>query len=62
MARFLAKHSPLVILAVLCAVLAFLVPDFAKAGNLQSVAYRTAVVVSRPRWNWTSPVARMCRP
>jgi len=44
MKRFLARHSPLVILAGLCLVLAALVPDFGRPGNLQSVAYRTSVV------------------
>lgn len=44
MKRFLARNSPLVILAGLCVVLAVISEDFRSAGNLQSVAYRTAVV------------------
>lgn len=43
MRQFLARHSPLVILAGLCVVVAILSPDFRTPGNLQSVAYRTAV-------------------
>ncbi len=44
MKQFLARHSPLVILAGLCIVVAVLSPEFRTTGNLQSVAYRTAVV------------------
>lgn len=44
MKRLLARHSPLVILAGLCVVVAVLSPEFRSAGNLQSVAYRTPVV------------------
>ena len=44
MNRFLAKHSPLVILAALCIVMAILLPSFRSAGNLTSVIYRTSVV------------------
>ncbi|HPK00348.1 MAG TPA: ribose ABC transporter permease, partial [Candidatus Hydrogenedentes bacterium] len=43
MKRFLAKHSPLVILAVLCLLIAALMPNFRKPGNLKKVAYRTPV-------------------
>ena len=42
--RFLARNSPLVILAGLCVVLAVLSEDFRSPGNLQTVAYRTSVV------------------
>lgn len=44
MRRFIAKHSPLFILAGLCVLLAVISPGFRGIGNLQSVAYRTAVV------------------
>ncbi|HIJ74348.1 MAG TPA: ABC transporter permease [Candidatus Hydrogenedentes bacterium] len=44
MTRFLAKHSPLVILAALCIVLAVESPDFRKPGNLKQVAARTSPV------------------
>lgn len=44
MKRFLAKHSPLVILAVLCLVVAAVMPNFRKPGNLKKVAYRTPVI------------------
>ena len=44
MRKFLARHSPLVILAALCLVVAILSKDFRSQGNLTSVAYRTAVV------------------
>ncbi|NIA16130.1 MAG: ribose ABC transporter permease [Nitrospiraceae bacterium] len=44
MKRFLARHSPLLILAALCIVLALLSEDFRRPGNLQRVAYRTAVI------------------
>ena len=44
MKRFLAKHSPLVILAVLCIIVATLMPNFRKPGNLRVVAYRTPVI------------------
>jgi len=44
MNRFLAKHSPLVILAALCIVMAFLLPTFRSTGNMTSVVYRTSVV------------------
>ncbi len=43
MKRFLAKHSPLVILALLCLLIAALMPNFRKPGNLKKVAYRTPV-------------------
>lgn len=43
-AQRLARYSPLVILAGLCIVVAVLSPEFRTAQNLQSVAYRTAVV------------------
>jgi len=44
MKRLLARHSPLVILAGLCVVMAIVSPEFRTRGNLQSVAYRTSVV------------------
>jgi ribose/xylose/arabinose/galactoside ABC-type transport system permease subunit len=44
MRRLLAKHSPLVILTILCAVLAIVSEDFRGVGNLQQVALRTCVV------------------
>ncbi|MFO7975846.1 MAG: ABC transporter permease [Candidatus Hydrogenedentota bacterium] len=44
MKQFLAKHSPLVILAVLCIVVAAVMPNFRKPGNLKKVAYRTPVI------------------
>jgi ribose transport system permease protein len=44
MKKTLARHSPLVILAGLCIVVAILSPQFRTANNLQNVAYRTAVV------------------
>ncbi|NLN94349.1 MAG: ABC transporter permease [Candidatus Hydrogenedens sp.] len=44
MGRFIAKHSPLFILAALCIVLAVVSPMFRSPGNLQGVAQRTAVV------------------
>lgn len=44
MGRFVAKHSPLFILAALCILLAVFSPTFRSAGNLQGVAQRTAVV------------------
>ncbi len=44
MKRFLARHSPLVILAGLCIILAVVSEDFRNPFNLQTVAYRTAVV------------------
>ncbi len=44
MKRLLARHSPLVILAGLCVVLAIVSEDFRKPENLQRVAYRTSVV------------------
>ncbi len=44
MKQLLARHSPLVILAALCIVVAILSPQFRTAHNLQNVAYRTAVV------------------
>ncbi len=44
MKRILARHSPLVILAGLCIILAILSEHFRQPGNLQSVAYRTSVV------------------
>ncbi len=44
MKHFVTRNSPLFILAVLCLVLAVLVPDFRKPSNLQMVTYRTTVV------------------
>jgi ribose/xylose/arabinose/galactoside ABC-type transport system permease subunit len=44
MSKLLARHSPLVILAGLCIVVAVLSPEFRTGQNLQSVAYRTSVV------------------
>ena len=44
MKRFLAKHSPLVILAGLCIVLAIVSSDFRQQDNLQRVLTRTCVV------------------
>lgn len=44
MKRFLARHSPLVLLALLCIVVAVISPEFRAPRNLQSVALRTAVV------------------
>jgi ribose/xylose/arabinose/galactoside ABC-type transport system permease subunit len=44
MNRFLAKHSPLVILAGLCVIMAFALPTFRSTGNVTSVVYRTSVV------------------
>jgi len=44
MKRILARHSPLVILAMLCIALAVLSPEFRQPVNLQRVAYRTSVV------------------
>jgi len=44
MGRFIAKHSPLFILAALCIVLAVISPEFRRIGNLQSLAQRTAFV------------------
>ncbi|MBI5095608.1 MAG: ABC transporter permease [Candidatus Hydrogenedentes bacterium] len=44
MNRFLAKHSPLLILAALCIVMAFLLPAFSTPRNVTSVVYRTSVV------------------
>ncbi len=44
MKRFIARHSPLFILAGLCILLAVISPDFRSRGNLQSVPYRTAVI------------------
>jgi len=43
MKKFLAKHSPLVLLAGLCVVVAVISPEFRSPNNLQNVAYRTAV-------------------
>lgn len=42
--RLLAKHSPLILLAFLCVVLAVVSEDFRKPDNLQQVALRTAVI------------------
>ena len=42
--RALAQHSPLVILAGLCIVLAVISPDFRQGRNLQQVGLRTCVV------------------
>jgi ribose/xylose/arabinose/galactoside ABC-type transport system permease subunit len=44
MKRFLARHSPLIILAVLCALLALASADFRTPHNMQRVALRTAVI------------------
>jgi ribose transport system permease protein len=44
MKGFLAKHSPLVILAVLCVVLALVSGNFGTAKNLKKNAYRTSDV------------------
>jgi ribose/xylose/arabinose/galactoside ABC-type transport system permease subunit len=44
MKKLLARHSPLVILAGLCIIVAILSPEFRSGENLKSVAYRTAVV------------------
>ena len=44
MKRFIAKHSPLFILAGLCLLLAVLSPEFRGLNNLQSVAQRTSIV------------------
>lgn len=44
MKRLLAKHSPLVILASLCLVLAILSPEFREPRNLQQVSLRTCAV------------------
>jgi len=44
MKQFLAKHSPLVIFTILCAVLAIVSEDFRGVGNLQQVALRTCVI------------------
>lgn len=44
MGRFIAKHSPLFILAALCILLAVFSPAFRSPNNLQGVAQRTAVV------------------
>lgn len=42
--RAIASHSPLIIFAGLCVVLAAISPDFRSGGNLQQVALRTCVV------------------
>jgi ribose/xylose/arabinose/galactoside ABC-type transport system permease subunit len=42
--RVLAGHSPLIILAVLCLILAAVSPDFRGRGNLQQVGLRTCVI------------------
>ena len=44
MKRFVAKHSPLFILAALCILLGIISPGFREIGNLQRVAYRTSVI------------------
>jgi len=44
MTRFLAKHSPLVILAGLCIVLSFLSEDFREPRNLREVMLRTSAL------------------
>lgn len=44
MGNFIAKHSPIFILAILCIVLAFASPLFGSSANLQNVMQRTAVV------------------
>jgi len=42
--RALARHSPLLIFAALCVVLAVISPEFRGGGNIQQVALRTCVV------------------
>lgn len=42
--RLLARHSPLVILAALCVVLAIISPEFRQPKNLQQVGLRTCVI------------------
>ena len=44
MKRFIAKHSPLFILAALCMVLAVYSEDFRQPGNLKTVAGRAATI------------------
>ena len=44
MKRFIAKHSPLFILAALCIVLAVYSEDFRQPGNLKTVAGRAATI------------------
>ncbi len=44
MKRFIAKHSPLFILAGLCILLAMWNDDFRQPGNLQTVASRTSII------------------
>lgn len=44
MGNFIAKHSPIFILALLCIVLAFASPLFRSPENMQNVMQRTAVV------------------
>ncbi len=44
MKRFLAKHTPLVILAVLCLALAVIFPNFRQTDNVQRLLQRTCVV------------------
>lgn len=44
MKRFIAKHSPLFILAALCCLLAVMSPQFRSWANLQDVSGRTAVI------------------
>lgn len=44
MKRFVAKHSPLFILAGLCIVMAIISPEFRTPENVKSVTYRTAVI------------------
>lgn len=44
MKRFIAKHSPLFILAGLCILLAIYSDDFRQPGNLKTVASRTAII------------------
>lgn len=44
MKRFLARHSPLFILAGLCLILAAWSPDFRSSNNMQNVALRTCVI------------------
>ena len=44
MRRFIARYSPLFILAALCLVLAVVSEDFRRPDNLKNVAYRTCVV------------------
>lgn len=44
MKRFVARHSPLFILAGLCIIMAVISPEFRTPENVKSVTYRTAVI------------------